>query len=67
LRQQQEELQQMNEELEERSTQQTKQNVELEAKNLELESLRQGYADKAHQLSITSKYKSEFLANMSHD
>jgi len=67
LRQQQEELQQTNEELEERARAQAKQNEQLEAKNMELEELRLKMQEKAHQLSLTSKYKSEFLSNMSHE
>ncbi|NJP95609.1 HAMP domain-containing protein [Nonomuraea sp. FMUSA5-5] len=67
LQNQQEELQRSNAELEEKATLLARQNQDIETKNLEIEQARQELEDRAHQLSLASKYKSEFLANMSHE
>jgi signal transduction histidine kinase/HAMP domain-containing protein/ActR/RegA family two-component response regulator len=67
LQVQQEELQRSNAELEEKAALLAAQNRDIEGKNLEIEQARQELEDRAHQLSLASKYKSEFLANMSHE
>jgi CheY-like chemotaxis protein/signal transduction histidine kinase/HAMP domain-containing protein len=67
LQLQQEELQQTNEELEEKAKLLSEQKTEVETKNREVEEARLALAEKAEQLTLTSKYKSEFLANMSHE
>ncbi|GAA1073353.1 HAMP domain-containing protein [Kitasatospora arboriphila] len=67
LQSRQEELQSSNAELEEKAALLAAQNRDIETKNLEIEQARQELEDRAHQLSLASKYKSEFLANMSHE
>ncbi|MCG6498436.1 HAMP domain-containing protein [Kitasatospora sp. A2-31] len=67
LQARQEELQSSNAELEEKAELLAAQNRDIETKNLEIEQARQELEDRAHQLSLASKYKSEFLANMSHE
>ncbi|MER0449804.1 HAMP domain-containing protein [Streptomyces sp. Edi4] len=67
LQSRQEELQSSNAELEEKAELLVAQNRDIETKNLEIERARQELEDRAHQLSLASKYKSEFLANMSHE
>ncbi|MFG3281391.1 HAMP domain-containing protein [Streptomyces sp. NPDC048111] len=67
LQARQEELQSSNAELEEKAELLVAQNRDIETKNLEIEQARQELEDRAHQLSLASKYKSEFLANMSHE
>ncbi|WP_051709620.1 HAMP domain-containing protein [Streptomyces sp. NRRL S-350] len=67
LQARQEELQASNAELEEKAELLAAQNRDIETKNLEIEQARQELEDRAHQLSLASKYKSEFLANMSHE
>ncbi|MFJ9773647.1 HAMP domain-containing protein [Kitasatospora sp. NPDC101157] len=67
LQARQEELQASNAELEEKAELLATQNRDIETKNLEIEQARQELEDRAHQLSLASKYKSEFLANMSHE
>ncbi|PYC78697.1 hybrid sensor histidine kinase/response regulator [Streptomyces tateyamensis] len=67
LQARQEELQVSNAELEEKAQLLEAQKSDIEAKNLEIEQARQELEDRAHQLSVASKYKSEFLANMSHE
>ncbi|MFJ8043932.1 HAMP domain-containing protein [Kitasatospora sp. NPDC096147] len=67
LQARQEELQASNAELEEKAELLEAQKSDIEAKNLEIEQARQELEDRAHQLSVASKYKSEFLANMSHE
>ncbi|MEV4561528.1 HAMP domain-containing protein [Kitasatospora sp. NPDC049285] len=67
LQSRQEELQASNAELEEKAELLAAQKSDIEAKNLEIEQARQELEDRAHQLSLASKYKSEFLANMSHE
>jgi HAMP domain-containing protein/CheY-like chemotaxis protein/signal transduction histidine kinase len=67
LRNQQKQLRQTNEELEEKAVQLSDQKAEVERKNKEVELARQELAERAEQLSVTSKYKNEFLANMSHE
>ncbi|MFJ8437307.1 HAMP domain-containing protein [Kitasatospora sp. NPDC094019] len=67
LQARQEELQVSNAELEEKAELLAAQNRDIETKNLEIEQARQELEDRAHQLSLASKYKSEFLANMSHE
>ncbi|MFH7595739.1 HAMP domain-containing protein [Streptomyces racemochromogenes] len=67
LQARQEELQVSNDELEEKAELLAAQNRDIETKNLEIEQARQELEDRAHQLSLASKYKSEFLANMSHE
>jgi signal transduction histidine kinase/HAMP domain-containing protein/CheY-like chemotaxis protein len=67
LQARQEELQSSNAELEEKAALLAAQNRDIETKNLEIEQARQELEDRAHQLSLASKYKSEFLANMSHE
>ena len=67
LRQQQEELQQSHEELEEKANLLAEQASEMESKNTELEDAHLALAQRAQELTQTSKYKSEFLANMSHE
>ncbi|MFE6749778.1 HAMP domain-containing protein [Kitasatospora purpeofusca] len=67
LQARQEELQVSNAELEEKAELLEAQKSDIEAKNLEIEQARQELEDRAHQLSVASKYKSEFLANMSHE
>ncbi|GAA4883252.1 HAMP domain-containing protein [Kitasatospora terrestris] len=67
LQARQEELQVSNSELEEKAELLAAQKGDIEAKNLEIEQARQELEDRAHQLSVASKYKSEFLANMSHE
>ncbi|MFJ7280569.1 HAMP domain-containing protein, partial [Kitasatospora sp. NPDC098663] len=67
LQSRQEELQASNAELEDKAALLATQNRDIETKNLEIEQARQELEDRAHQLSLASKYKSEFLANMSHE
>ncbi|RKT08735.1 GAF sensor hybrid histidine kinase [Streptomyces sp. 1114.5] len=67
LQARQEELQFSNAELEDKAELLAAQNRDIETKNLEIEQARQELEDRAHQLSLASKYKSEFLANMSHE
>ncbi|MFJ1705591.1 HAMP domain-containing protein [Kitasatospora sp. NPDC088346] len=67
LQARQEELQSSNADLEEKAALLAAQNRDIETKNLEIEQARQELEDRAHQLSLASKYKSEFLANMSHE
>src|SRR5258708_30206682 len=66
LKIQQEELRRTNDELQDKALLLVKQKNEVEAKNDEVEEARKHLAEKAEQLTLTSKYKSEFLANMSH-
>ncbi|AUG75900.1 histidine kinase [Kitasatospora sp. MMS16-BH015] len=67
LQARQEELQASNAELEEKAELLAAQKGDIETKNREIEQARQELEDRAHQLSLASKYKSEFLANMSHE
>jgi two-component system, chemotaxis family, sensor kinase CheA len=67
LQSQSEELQLQQEELRTTNEQLEKQYESSEQKTIELEKIKSILEEKAHQLTLSSKYKSEFLANMSHE
>jgi signal transduction histidine kinase/CheY-like chemotaxis protein/HAMP domain-containing protein len=67
LQSRQEQLRQSNEDLAQQATLLADKNIEVENKYAEVEEAKRFVEEKAHELTVSSKYKSEFIANMSHE